>query len=246
MRTNVDAPVAARRAAKYTPTANVGGAKRVRIPRGEEEKVDDDERTGDDEPPSRPSREESPAPARPRSGPGSPARSHAASGARTVTPVSLHNAAAPVAAAANHGFRSACARIARVVEREAARDVRSPDDARHRLGPHGVRGEERGGEPREGSARVGVAVGEERRGEAKEETVGEQDGEGVEDDVEGVEAERAGAGEGDGAPSRRPGAGSIVGGEGSRPPIAALRRKVSTVSGRQLLWLASLVKFWPQ
>ena len=73
-------------------------------------------------------------------------------------------------------------------------DVRSPDDARHRLGPHGVRGEERGGEPREGSARVGVAVGEERRGEAKEETVGEQDGEGVEDDVEGVEAERAGAG----------------------------------------------------
>ena len=124
MRTNVDAPVAARRAAKYTPTANVGGAKRVRIPRGEEEKVDDDERTGDDEPPSRPSREESPAPARPRSGPGSPARSHAASGARTVTPVSLHNAAAPVAAAANHGFRSACARIARVASAAARTSAR--------------------------------------------------------------------------------------------------------------------------
>ena len=213
----------------------------MRIPRGEEEKVDDDERTGDDEPPSRPSREESPLPRVLGRVPGVPRGPTRRAGRGRDT--RLLHAAAPWRrrrttvsgrrARGCEGGERGGEDAARPTTLATASDrtgcaARSAAAATRRLGAR--RGGGRGGAP----------------GQAKEETVGEQDGEGVEDDVEGVEAERAGAG---GVMGRRPVVrvrGRDRGRGGSRPPIAALRRKVSTVSGRQLLWLASLVKFWPQ
>ena len=110
---------------------------------------------------------------------------------------------------------------------------RRAGSARALPGPHGVRGEERGGEPREGRRASGWRSGRSPGPRRRRRAVGEQDGEGVEDDVAALGSRTGGGGEGDAAPSRRPGAGSNRPGRAQAADRGG-RRKVSTVSGRQL------------